>query len=103
MPSFLSTKYHEDETRFATDHPGAFSQYHKAVCGKLLLLWFQGPLFLHVGKRTLQLCSGGPQFLFVENSDSKIPYLERGGSKDGPGDPLLSDQDRNPGRTGGPF
>ena len=55
--------------------------------------------FYTFGKGTLQLCSGDPQFLFIEKPDPEIPYLERGSSENGSGDPLLPEQYGGPRRT----
>ncbi len=55
--------------------------------------------FYTLVKRTLKLCSGGPQFLFVEKPDPEIPYFERGCNEDGSGDSFLPEQYGEPGRT----
>src|SRR4030042_3668496 len=101
MPPFLGSEYDEDETLFAAYHPGTFNQYSKAFHRGLLLFWFGSSLFLYGGKGTLQLCSGGPQFLFVKKPNPEIPYLERGSSEDGSGDPFLPEQYGGPRRTRG--
>ncbi len=76
MPPFLGSEYHEDKTVFAAHHPWPFDQHGEAFRRRLLLLWFGDPLFVYLRERNLQLCSGSPQFLFVEKPDSEISHFE---------------------------